>query len=258
MPVVPLFHANGWSIGFAAPMAGAALVMPGRDLTPPALYEMLETGVTLTAAVPTIWMALLAHLDANNLTLSTLKRVIIGGASCPRAVIERFQNRYGVQVLHAWGMTEMSPDRHDLFLQARGGKPRPGRGAAQRPGNRRPSAVQRGSAASPTTPARASAGGKGQGKLWGAGPAWSSATSRPTTPPPTPDGWFDTGDMAVMDAHGYVRITDRSKDVIKSGGEWISSIELENAADRPPRRRRGRRRRHGASEMGRASRCSSW
>ncbi|MEM7615053.1 MAG: AMP-binding protein, partial [Pseudomonadota bacterium] len=109
MPVVPLFHANGWSIGFAAPMAGAALVMPGRDLRPEALYEMLEKGVTVTAAVPTLWLMLLAFLDAEQKRLTSLARVVIGGSSCPRAVIERFQDVYGVQVLHAWGMTEMSP-----------------------------------------------------------------------------------------------------------------------------------------------------
>ena len=109
MPVVPLFHANGWSIGYTAPLVGASMVMPGKEMTPEALYEMLEKGVTVTAAVPTIWLLLLNYLKANQLKLSTLQRVIIGGSSCPRAVIETFQKDFGVQVLHAWGMTEMSP-----------------------------------------------------------------------------------------------------------------------------------------------------
>ena len=109
MPVVPLFHANGWSIGYTAPLVGASMVMPGREMTPEGLYEMLEKGVTVTAAVPTIWLLLLNYLKANKLKLSTLERVIIGGSSCPRAVIESFQKDFGVQVLHAWGMTEMSP-----------------------------------------------------------------------------------------------------------------------------------------------------
>ena len=109
MPVVPLFHANGWGLAYAAPMAGAAMVMPGRDLTAPAVHEMLEMGVTVTAAVPTVWLALLAYMEEKGVRLSTLERVLIGGSSCPRAVIERFQEVYGVRVLHAWGMTEMSP-----------------------------------------------------------------------------------------------------------------------------------------------------
>ena len=109
MPVVPLFHANGWSMAYTMPMMGCSTVMPGNNMTPAGLYEMLEHGVTITAAVPTVWLALLQFLDGEGKKLSTLKRVVIGGSSCPRAVIEGFQNRYGVQVMHAWGMTEMSP-----------------------------------------------------------------------------------------------------------------------------------------------------
>jgi len=109
MPVVPLFHANGWSIGYTAPLVGASMVMPGKEMTPEALYEMLEKGVTVTAAVPTIWLLLLNYLKEKKLKLSSLKRVIIGGSSCPKAVIEAFQKDFGVNVLHAWGMTEMSP-----------------------------------------------------------------------------------------------------------------------------------------------------
>ena len=230
LPVVPLFHANGWSTAFASPLAGAAMVLPGRDLTPPAVYEMLELGVTISAAVPTVWMALLAYLDANGLRLSTLERVAIGGSSCPRAVIERFQDVYGVRVMHAWGMTEMSPIGTLAHLHARG------RGAAAAPSGspcRRPSATRRSRSTSGSSTARtATCPGTARPRAgsWRAAPPWCGATSRPRATPPTRTGWFDTGDMATIDGNGYVRITDRAKDVIKSGGEWISSIELENAA----------------------------
>jgi len=109
MPVVPLFHANGWSTAYTAPMGGVSLVMPGRDMSPAGIYEMLEMGVTSTAAVPTIWLGLLQYLEAEQASFTTLKRVVIGGSSCPRAVIEAFQNKYGVQVFHAWGMTGFMP-----------------------------------------------------------------------------------------------------------------------------------------------------
>lgn len=229
MPVVPLFHANGWSIGYTAPMVGASMMMPGRDMTPAALYELLEMGVTMTAAVPTIWMLMLQHLQAEDLKLSTLKRVIIGGASCPRAVIQTFQNDYGVQVLHAWGMTEMSPlgticsfkpevnalgDDDRLNVQGTTGHPPYSIDLriTDDDGNELPW------------------DGKSQGKLWAKGAAVVQRYLKQDHDAVDENGWFDTGDMATMDEHGYVRITDRSKDVIKSGGEWISSIELENAA----------------------------
>ena len=109
MPVVPLFHANGWSIAYTAPLVGSSIVFPGGDLSPSSLYDMLEKGVTITAAVPTVWLLLLNFLESEKKELSSLKRVVIGGSSCPRSVIEDFQNKYGVRVLHAWGMTELSP-----------------------------------------------------------------------------------------------------------------------------------------------------
>jgi len=229
MPVVPLFHANGWSIAYCAPMAGASMVMPGRDMTAAGLYEMLEMGVTYTAAVPTIWLGMLQHLKAENLGLSTLKRVLIGGASCPRAVIEAFQNNYGIQVLHAWGMTEMSPlgticsfkpevsslsEEGQLDIQETVGHP--------------PYTVDLKIAndAGEDLPWD----GKTPGRLLSKGAAVVQRYLKEDADALDEDGWFDTGDVAVMDANGYVRITDRSKDVIKSGGEWISSIEMENAA----------------------------
>jgi len=229
MPVVPLFHANGWSIAYTAPMVGASMAMPGRDMTAAGLYEMLEMGVTWTAAVPTIWFALLQHLEAEGLGLSTLKRVAIGGASCPRAVIETFQNKYGVQVLHAWGMTEMSPigtvcsfkpevkalaPENRLDVQETVGHP---------PYLVDLDIVDDAGAPVPwdgTTP----------GRLIAKGASVVDRYLKEEQDATDAGGWFDTGDVAVMDANGYVRITDRSKDVIKSGGEWISSIDMENAA----------------------------
>ena len=230
MPVVPLFHANGWGLAYTCALNGAAMVMPGRDMTAPGLYEMLEKGVTLTAAVPTIWLGMLQHLRQNKLSFSTLKRVVIGGSSCPRAVIEAFQLDYGAQVIHAWGMTETSPlgsvcsfkpevaslgAAEKLDVQTSVGHPPYGVDLriTDDDGKELPW------------------DGKHQGKLWVRGPGVVKRYHRMEKDAAEADGqWFDTGDVATMDPNAYVRITDRSKDVIKSGGEWISSIDLENAA----------------------------
>tara|TARA_B100000902_G_C27292951_1_gene908281 strand:- start:724 stop:2358 length:1635 start_codon:yes stop_codon:yes gene_type:complete len=229
MPVVPLFHANGWSIGYTAPLVGASMVMPGREMTPEALYEMLEKGVTVTAAVPTIWLLLLNYLKTNNLKLSSLKRVIIGGSSCPRAVIETFQKDFGVQVFHAWGMTEMSPlgticsfkpevlklsEEERISIQETTGHP--------------PFTVELKLTDDDGTELKTD--GQTQGKLWAHGAAVVQQYLKIDEEAVDNDGWFDTGDVATIDENGYMSITDRSKDIIKSGGEWISSIELENAA----------------------------
>jgi acyl-CoA synthetase (AMP-forming)/AMP-acid ligase II len=224
MPVVPLFHANGWAMGYSVPMSGASMVMPGRDMTPAALYEMLEKGVTVTAAVPTIWLGMLQYLRANDLKFSTLERVIIGGSSCPRAVIEAFQNDYGVQVVHAWGMTETSPL---------------GTGASFKPEVMALLDVQEKVGHPPFTVDLRITDDDGndlpwddrtQGKLWIRGPGVVKRYHKADKLAVDDQNWFDTGDVATMDENAYVRITDRSKDVIKSGGEWISSIDLENAA----------------------------
>ncbi|MBB5516079.1 fatty-acyl-CoA synthase [Rubricella aquisinus] len=230
MPVVPLFHANGWSIGYTAPMVGASLVMPGRDMTPGALYELLETGVTLTAAVPTVWLMLLQHMQADtSRRFSTLKRVVIGGSSCPRAVIEAFQNVYGVQVLHAWGMTEMSPlGTVCSFKPEVLAKDASGRLDVQETVGHPPFTIDL--RITDDDGAELAWDGTAQGKLWAKGPAVVEQYLYADTSATDADGWFDTGDVATIDRNGYVRITDRSKDVIKSGGEWISSIDLENAA----------------------------
>ncbi|SOH94035.1 fatty-acyl-CoA synthase [Monaibacterium marinum] len=230
MPVVPLFHANGWSIGYSAPMAGAAMVMPGRDMSPPAIYEMLQSGVTTTAAVPTVWLGLLNYLRDNpDLKFSTLKNVFIGGSSCPRSVIETFQNTYGVQVMHAWGMTELSPVGTVCTFKPEVAALDPAaRLDVQETVGHPPYTVELKITADDGT--QQPEDGVAQGKLWTRGPAVVGEYLHAGTSATDPDGWFDTGDVATIDPNGYVRITDRSKDVIKSGGEWISSIDLENAA----------------------------
>ncbi len=229
MPVVPLFHANGWGTAFAAPLAGAAMLLPGRDLTPAAVVEMLEMGVTVSAAVPTVWLALLAHLDANAFRLSTLDRVVIGGSSCPRAVIERFQDHYGVRVIHAWGMTETSPiGTLATFTPEVEALPPAERLAVQETVGRPPFGVD--IEIVDDAGRRQPWDGETQGRLTVRGPSVVRRYLGAETDATDADDWFDTGDIATVDRNGYVRITDRAKDLIKSGGEWISSIELENAA----------------------------
>ena len=229
MPVVPLFHANGWSTGFAGPMAGCGMVLPGRQLDPASLCELLDEGVTITAAVPTVWLPLLAHLRETGRSLPDLNRVVIGGSACPRAVIEAFQNDYGVQVLHAWGMTETSPlGTVCSFKPEVTALPREQQLDSQEKVGHCPFTVD--------LTIRDDAGqdlpwdGETQGRLMIRGPGVVHRYLKAAETATDADNWFDTGDAATMDAHGYVRITDRFKDVIKSGGEWISSIDMENAA----------------------------
>ncbi len=229
MPVVPLFHANGWSIGYTAPMMGSSMVLPGNDLSPAALYELLEKGTTITAAVPTVWLLLLNFLEEKKLSFSSLKRVVIGGSACPRAVIEKFQEKYGVDVLHAWGMTEMSPlgtvcsfkpeilklnKTEKLNIQETTGHP--------------PFTVDL--KITNDNGEDLPWDGKSQGKLWSRGGSVVKNYLKNNENLIDNDNWFDTGDVATIDENGYLKITDRSKDVIKSGGEWISSIIIENAA----------------------------
>ena len=231
LPVVPMFHANGWAIPFLTPMAGASLVLPGPRLDGASIYELLEQErVTLTAAVPTVWLNLLQYMEDRNLKLSHLKRVCIGGAAVPRAMIERFEDKYGVEVIHAWGMTEMSPigamssikpplDRlpreRQLAFKTKQGYPHFGveMKITDDKGKARPR------------------DGKAFGRLKVRGPNIARAYFRGAGKDAfDKDGWFDTGDVATLDTDGYMQITDRSKDVIKSGGEWISTIEIENLA----------------------------
>ncbi|MBV1704424.1 MAG: long-chain-fatty-acid--CoA ligase [Hyphomicrobiales bacterium] len=231
LPVVPLFHANSWSLAFTCPMVGAKLVLPGSKLDGASLHELFETEeVTFTAGVPTVWIGLLAHMRSRGARFSTLKRLFVGGSAFPASLIAAFETEFGLSVSHAWGMTEMSPIGTfgamkpafaslsgealwarkalqgyapfgvDIKIVGDDGKPMPWDGAAFG------RLLVAGFAVT-------------KGYFKGAGGDVLDA-----------DGFFDTGDVATIDPDGYVRITDRSKDVIKSGGEWISSIDVENAA----------------------------
>jgi fatty-acyl-CoA synthase len=230
MPVVPLFHANSWSLAFSAPMTGAALVMPGPKLDGASIFSLIEEeGVTMSAAVPTVWLGLLQHLESTGEKLTRLKRVTIGGSACPRAVTEAFETKYGVTVSHAWGMTEMSP--LGSFCS-----PKPETealaGAALYD-------LKQKQGFAPFTVDMKICDDNGKnlpwdgatfGRLMVRGPAVSKAYFGLDENILDAEGYFDTGDVATIDTHGYMNITDRAKDVIKSGGEWISSIELENLA----------------------------
>jgi 3-(methylthio)propionyl---CoA ligase len=230
MPVVPLFHANGWAIGFAAPMAGAALVLPGQKLDGPSIYQLLnDYKVTCTAAVPTVWLGLLQDLEKTGGKLPYLRRVVIGGSACPRAMISKFQDVYGVEVTHAWGMTEMSPLGTTCSLKAEYAELK---GDAlldilQKQGHS-PFGVEM--KITDDEGRRKPWDGKTFGRLKVRGPAIAKAYFKDNTNILDDEGFFDTGDVGTIDRYGYFNITDRSKDVIKSGGEWISSIELENIA----------------------------
>jgi len=230
MPVVPMFHANCWGIAFTAPMAGATLVMPGPNLDGASLYELLDAErVTITAAVPTIWLMLLQHLEESGRTLPHLRRVVIGGAACPARVVEAFQNRYGVEVIHAWGMTEMSPiGTMCSFKPEIADLPAGERLQLQEKQGHPPFGVEL--KVTDDTDRELPWDGKTFGRLKVRGPAVARAYFKAEAEMLDSTGYFDTGDVAHIDANGYMRITDRSKDVIKSGGEWISSIELENLA----------------------------
>jgi fatty-acyl-CoA synthase len=230
MPVVPMFHANGWSIALTAPMTGASLVMPGPKLDGASIYDLLsEFDVTCTAAVPTIWMMLLQHLEASGGKLPHLRKVVIGGAACPRAMVKSFKDDHGIDVTHGWGMTEMSPLGTICSIkpdyQALAGDERLDLQSKQ---GHAPFTVELKITDDTGTPLDWD--GKTFGKLKVRGPAVARSYFKENTDILDEDGFFDTGDVATIDRHGYMQITDRAKDVIKSGGEWISSIDLENLA----------------------------
>ncbi|MCR9138124.1 MAG: long-chain-fatty-acid--CoA ligase [Alphaproteobacteria bacterium] len=231
MPVVPLFHANGWSTGFSCPMVGCGMVMPGAGMDGESIYDLLrQERVTMSAAVPTVWLMLLQHLEKTGEKLPDLNRVVIGGSACPRSITQSFQDTYGVDVIHAWGMTEMSPlgtictlkpEYEDLSgdakldLQAKQGHP---------PFTIEMKVTDDDNKEQPWD-------GKSFGRLKVRGPAISASYYKGRGAEQfDEDNWFDTGDVAHIDPYGYMEITDRAKDVIKSGGEWISTIELENLA----------------------------
>ncbi len=231
MPVVPMFHANCWSLAFSTPMTGATLVMPGAKMDGPSIYELLDTyKVSFTAAVPTVWLMLLQDLEKTGGKLPHLKRVVIGGSACPRAMTKTFQETYGVEVVHAWGMTEMSPLgtlctlkpeyaalTGDALLDVQMKQGHPPFGVDMKITDDEGRDVPW--------------DGKSFGRLKVRGPNVAKAYYKGDgTEAFEADNWFDTGDVATIDQYGYMQITDRAKDVIKSGGEWISTIDLENLA----------------------------
>jgi fatty-acyl-CoA synthase len=231
MPVVPLFHANGWSLAFSAPMTGTTIIMPGMKLDGASIYQLLnEFKVTATAAVPTLWLGLLQHLEAVGGKLPYLKRVVIGGSACPRAITKAFQDIYGVEVVHAWGMTEMSPMGTVCTLVPE---------YADATGERRLDIQEKQGRAPFTVEMKITDDasrslpwdGKTFGRLKVRGPAIAKSYFKGEGGNLLDkEGFFDTGDVSTIDPLGYMQIIDRAKDVIKSGGEWISSIDLENLA----------------------------
>jgi len=230
LPVVPLFHANGWGLAFTAPMVGSSLVMPGAKLDGPSIYELLvEHKVTTTAAVPTIWLLLLQYLEKTGGALPDLRQVLIGGSAVPRAMIKTFRDKYGVDVIHGWGMTEMSPLGTTSSLKAEFSALT---GDALLDVKQKQGITPFGVEMKITDDAGKEMpwDGKTFGRIKVRGPTVARGYYRETMPILDAEGFFDTGDVGTMDQYAYMQITDRSKDVIKSGGEWISSIDLENLA----------------------------
>ena len=230
LPVVPMFHVNAWGIPYAAPLTGAKLVFPGPAMDGKSIYELMELEkVTLSAGVPTVWQMLLTYMKPLGLKFSTMTRTVIGGSACPPAMIEAFNNDYHVEVLHAWGMTEMSPlgtlcalkNKHTALGDDDKMKIRLKQGRAVFGVDMKIMGD-----AGETLPWD----GKTYGDLYVKGPWVVRDYYREEGGNPLVNGWFPTGDVGTIDADGYLQITDRSKDVIKSGGEWISSIEIENIA----------------------------
>jgi acyl-CoA synthetase (AMP-forming)/AMP-acid ligase II len=233
LAVVPMFHANAWSLPYACPMVGADLVLPGPRMGDPEVLADLidEFGVTVTLGVPTVWLGLLAYLRKSGRRIESLERMVVGGAACPESLMKAFREEYGVEVHHSWGMTEMSPLGVLNSPTKESGVLPPGDKDAQRLKQGRGvfgvemRIVDESGEELPWD-------GSTSGSLQVRGPWVCGAYYRPEEPDPAhrSDGWFDTGDVATIDEMGFMQITDRAKDVIKSGGEWISSIELENVA----------------------------
>ncbi len=230
LPVVPMFHVNAWGLPYSCAMVGAKMVFPGPHLDGRSLHEMFEAEeVTMSAGVPTVWLGLLNFMKEQKLRFSTLKNVVIGGSACPPAMIRAFQDDYGVQVLHAWGMTEMSPLGTATTFKAKHLKmSKEERTALQNKQGRVLFGVDirivgEDGGELPWD-------GKAFGDLQVRGPWVIRSYFKGEGGDPLKDGWFPTGDVVTIDPDGYIQITDRSKDVIKSGGEWISSIDLENIA----------------------------
>jgi acyl-CoA synthetase (AMP-forming)/AMP-acid ligase II len=231
LPVVPMFHVNAWGIPYAAPMAGAGLVMPGRHLDGASLTHLMNSeGVTFSAGVPTVWMGLLNYLKSSGERLTTVNRMVIGGSACPRILMEEFGDTYGIRIDHAWGMSEMSPlGTYNSPKAQHVGLDRKARLRLAEKQGRAVFGVDMRIVGDAGTVLPWD--GKTSGHLQVKGP-WVTSAYFGEEPGSALDaeGWFATGDVATIDPEGYMEITDRSKDVIKSGGEWISSIQLENIA----------------------------
>lgn len=235
LPVVPMFHVNAWGIPYSAAATGCKLVFPGPAMDGKSIYELLESEkVTMAAGVPTVWQMLLGHMQAEGLKFSTMKRTVIGGSACPPAMIHAFNDTYGVTVLHAWGMTEMSPLGTVGTLK--------NEQMALSPEEQTKILLKQGRAVYGVDMKIVNEAGeelpwdgKASGDLLVRGP-WIIASyfkgegGDPLRYDAAGKGWFPTGDVATIDPQGFMQITDRSKDVIKSGGEWISSIDVENIA----------------------------
>ena len=230
LAVVPMFHVNAWGIPYSAALTGCKLVFPGPAMDGPSIYNLIESEkVTFAAGVPTVWQMLLGHMQPAGLRFSSLQRTVIGGSACPPAMVRAFQHDYGVEVLHAWGMTELSPlgtlctlkNKHLLL-------PKEEQLAMRLKQGRALFGVDMKVVDADGQPLPHD--GQSAGDLLVQGPWIVADYYRSPEPSPLVDGWFPTGDVATIDADGYLQITDRSKDVIKSGGEWISSIAVENIA----------------------------
>ena len=235
LPVVPMFHANAWGLAFSCPAVGAKVVMPGAKMDGASIYELLETEkVTFSAAVPTVWQMLLAYLEETGQRITTVKRVVIGGSACPESLIRKFHDNYGVDVRHAWGMTEMSPLGTLGAPDARVGAMSFDQQVPWRMKQGRvPLGVEMTLKDDEGAPLPED--GETFGRLLVKGPTVAGAYFNYDKPILDEDGWFDTGDVATIDGDGFMQITDRAKDVIKSGGEWISSIDIENMASGHPK-----------------------
>ncbi|WP_175793941.1 3-(methylthio)propionyl-CoA ligase [Burkholderia ambifaria] len=229
LPVVPMFHVNAWGLPYAVPLTGGKLVLPGKDLDGKSLYELMEAErVTFSAGVPTVWLGLLNYMREAGVRFSTLNRTVIGGSACPPAMLRTFEDEYGVRVIHAWGMTELSPLGTLAKLNW---------AQSQRPLDTQRRLLEKQGRVICGVDMRI-VGDDGHelpwdgvafGELQVRGPWVIDHYFRNDTSPLS-DGWFPTGDVATIDSDGFLQITDRGKDVIKSGGEWISSIDIENVA----------------------------
>ncbi|EUC14469.1 3-(methylthio)propionyl-CoA ligase [Paraburkholderia hospita] len=229
LPVVPMFHVNAWGIPHAAPLTGAKLVFPGKDLDGKSLFELMEAErVTYSAGVPTVWLGLLNYVREAGVRFSTLSRTVIGGSACPPTMLRMFRDDYGVEAIHGWGMTEMSPvgTLSNLTWEQTRRSPDEQRRLLEKQGHViygvDMKIVGDGGRELPWD-------GVAFGNLHVRGP-WVIDRYFRSDVSPLVDGWLPTGDVATIDCDGFMRITDRSKDLIKSGSEWISSIEIENLA----------------------------